>query len=88
MNYKWLHSKVTCVIVFLEESQEVEAWKKLDFGQDMGMVDLGIYFFYVVTSPRERSGKKLGRLSGPWVDLKVALIQWMSFLTNGDLTLS
>lgn len=45
MNYKWLHSKVTCVIVFLEESQEVEAWKKLDFGQDMGMVDLGIYFF-------------------------------------------
>lgn len=39
-----------------------------------------------MTGCKERAGRKLGRLSGPWVNHKVALIQWMSFLTSGDLT--
>lgn len=44
MNYKWLHSKVTWVIIFLEEHQEMEAWNKLGFGQDLGKEHLGISF--------------------------------------------
>lgn len=44
MNFKWLHSRVTWVIFFLEESQQMEAWNKLSSSQDLGKEDLGTYF--------------------------------------------
>lgn len=44
MNFKWLRPKVTWVIFFLGESQQMEAWNKLSFSQDLGKKDLGTFF--------------------------------------------
>lgn len=48
MKFKWLHSKATYVTLFLEESQELEAWNKLSFRLDLGKKDLGPFFLYCV----------------------------------------
>lgn len=54
MRFKWLHSKVAWVILFLEESQEVEAWDKLSVGQDLGKEDLGTFFLVLCQGPYPR----------------------------------
>lgn len=50
MKFKWQHSKATYVTLFLEESQEMEAWNKLSFSLDQGKEDLGTF---VLTSCEE-----------------------------------
>lgn len=56
MNFKWLHSKVIWIILFLEESQEVETWNKLSFSQDRGKEDLRTFFLYFVKNHTPKKG--------------------------------